>query len=135
MTVGDLMTRTVVTIRPEENLQLIEGAMERFRFRHLPVVDDGKLVGLVTHRDVLRASASAFEPRGGLHTDNIRSYYFVADLMTRDVATVRPETTVVEAARILDRQKYGCLPVTDDHNDLLGIVTEADFVKLVTLLL
>lgn len=132
--VADIMTSEVVTIREEENLELIEGAMEDLRFRHMPVVDEGRLVGLVTHRDLLRASASVFEPGQDMKTANIRSQFFVADLMTRNPITVRPDTPIGEAAKLMYDHKIGCLPVTDDQQALVGIVTSADMVKLVVLL-
>ena len=132
--VADIMTTEVVTIREEENLELIEGAMEDLRFRHLPVVDEGRLVGIVTHRDLLRASASVFEPGQDMKTANIRAQFFVADLMTRNPITVRPDTPIGEAAKLMNDHKIGCLPVTDDQHNLVGIVTSADMVKLVVLL-
>ena len=60
--VRDIMTREVVTLYEEDNLLGVEEGMRHFRFRHLPVVDDGKLVGLITERDLLRVAASITEP-------------------------------------------------------------------------
>lgn len=133
--VSDIMTTNVVTIREEDNLELIEGEMQSFRFRHMPVVDEGKLVGVVTHRDLLRASASVFDPGQAQKTAAIRAQFFVADLMTRNPITVQPTTPIGQAAKLMNDHKIGCLPVTDDHGTLVGIVTSADMVSLVAKLL
>ncbi len=134
-TVADIMTREVITLFEEENLELLLEGMERYGLRHLPVVDDGKLVGLVTHRDLLRAAVSHLEPGAAEREAAYEGRHFVADLMTRDVQTVRPDTSIAEAARLLREHKFGCLPVTEEDGTLVGIVTEADFVSLAASLL
>lgn len=128
--VRDIMTSNVVTLFEEDNLAGIESMMERFRFRHLPVVDEGKLVGLVTHRNVLRAAASSFEVGAAMKTQRMFESLFVRDVMERGIVTVNPDTPILDAGRLLWNNKMSCLPVVDDAGKLVGIVTEADFVKL-----
>jgi len=128
--VREIMSREVITLYPEDNLDKIEEGMKRFRFRHLPVIDDGKLVGLVTHRDLLRVAASSMEPNSAAKTKKINDTLFVQDMMQRDVVTAREDMPILDAGRLMWEQKLGCLPVTADDGKLLGIVTEADFVKL-----
>lgn len=128
--VGEIMTRRVLSLLEEENLESVGRGMKRFHFRHLPVIDDGKLVGLVSERDYLRASVSTLDPDYALKDDNLKRYLFVTEIMTRDVVSVRPETPLLEAARILRERKFGCLPVTEADGTLVGIVTDADFVNL-----
>lgn len=128
--VSEIMTRDVVTLFEEENLERLQDGMERFGFRHLPVVDGKKLVGLVTHRDLLRAAVSILEPGRQAREQAFTTGVFVAQLMTRDPATVRPDTPIAEAAKLLRRNKFGCLPVTEPDGTLVGIVTEADFIDL-----
>ena len=135
MTVRELMSTELVTLTEDETLAHAQRCMARGRIRHLPVVRDGKLVGLLTHRDLLAASFSIFAEvdRG----EQRRSFGTVpvVEAMHRDVVTVSPELAVREAARILLENKYGCLPVVDRAGDLLGIVTEADFLRLTVRLL
>lgn len=128
--VADIMIRNVITLYEEENLELLMEGMERYGLRHLPVVDGGKLVGLVSHRDLLRAAVSILDPGRQEREARYQNTLFVADLMTRDVRTVRPDTPIAEAARLLRENKFGCLPVTEEDGTLVGIVTEADFVAL-----
>lgn len=130
-TVEDIMTRAVVTLREEDNMLAIAEGMHAYGLRHIPVVDNGKLVGLLTHRDVLRFKDSEYT-RGRARDaieDRRSEQTFVASVMTRDVQTVRPETPLAEAAQQLVNHKFGCLPVTSPDGTLQGIVTEHDFLK------
>lgn len=136
LTVADLMTRQVVTLETDDNLAVAEDVMKLGRFRHLPVVARGKLVGLVTHRDLLGALADAF---GGYDSQEKRWFgksrveraIPTRQVMTPHPLTVRPTESVARAAEMLRANKYGCLPVVDDDEQLIGIVTEADFLDLV----
>ena len=103
--------------------------------RHLPVVRDGRLTGLVTHRDLLAASFSIFAEIERNEQRRIFDTVRVVEAMHRDVVTVSPDLGVAKAASILLENKYGCLPVVDDKSTLLGIVTEADFLRLTVRLL
>ncbi|MEZ4226722.1 MAG: CBS domain-containing protein [Polyangiaceae bacterium] len=134
-TVGDLMTREVITLFEEDNLERIEEGMQRYRFRHLPVVDDGKLVGLVTHRDILRAQASSLETGSAQKNRLLTESVFVRDIMQQNVTTVKADMALSDAGDLMVNEKRGCLPVVDDAGNLVGIITEADFVKLAVRLL
>jgi CBS domain-containing protein len=81
-------------------------------------VRKGQLVGLVTHRDLLRSAMS-----------RDRRSTTAGDIMTRDPEAVRPSTSLVRAARLMLEKKFGCLPVVEHDNRLVGIITESDFVR------
>lgn len=130
MRVSELMTRQVITLGVDDDLDLAVGILDIMRIRHLPVVDaEGRLVGLVTHRDLLAASANSLEDPA--HATHVR----VRALMRTSIATVSPDDDVRTAARVLDKNKYGGLPVVDADERLVGIVTEADFLSLAHYLL
>jgi len=135
MQVSEIMSSDVVTLIEDETLAHAKSCMDRGRIRHLPVVQDRRLVGLVTHRDLLAASFSIFAEVEPAEQRRIFVTIPVAEAMHRDIVTIGPETTVAEAARILLDNKYGCLPVVDGEGTLLGIVTEADFLRLTVRLL
>ncbi|WP_426752618.1 CBS domain-containing protein [Myxococcus sp. Y35] len=120
--VGELMTRDVVTLKETQNLAKADELLRLHRIRHLPVVRQDKLVGLITHRDLLRAAAT-------LATDPAAQPLWAADIMTRDVQTVRPDTSLKRAVTLMLDHKYGCLPVVDETGCLQGILTEADLVR------
>lgn len=129
LTVADIMTRDVVTLSEDDSLEDARSCMKRGRIRHLPVVRGDKLVGLVTHRDLLAASFSVFADVSHQEEHRLFSQIPVKELM-HDAVTAPPTMPVREAARLLLENKFGCLPVVDGEGRLLGIVTEADFLKL-----
>jgi CBS domain-containing protein len=135
--VEDIMTRRVIFVRLEESMEVIRDGMEAYGVRHIPVVEDGKVVGLLTRSDVLGFGASQYRTsRVSRAIDDTRmEETFVAAVMTRDVQTVRPETPLAEAAELLVKHKFGCLPVADADGTLVGIVTRHDFVKALVELL
>ena len=123
-TVGELMTRSsLVTITETQNLAKAEELLRLHRIRHLPVVRGGKLVGLVTHRDLLKAAAQC----GG--ADPAQQPLWASDVMVRDVKTVSPNTSSREALKMILDNKFGCLPVVLEDGTLAGILTEADMVR------
>jgi len=135
MTVRDLMSTDLVTLTEDETLAHAQRCMARGRIRHLPVVRDTQLVGLMTHRDLLAASFSIFADVDHHEQRRIFVTVPVVEAMHRDVVTVSPDLSVKEAAKILLKNKYGCLPVVDGSGDLVGILTEADFLRLTVRLL
>jgi len=135
MKVKDLMSTDLVTLTEDETLADAQRCMARGRIRHLPVVRDGLLVGLVTHRDLLAASFSIFAEVEANEQRRVFATVPVVEIMHRDVVTVSPDLGASQAARILLENKYGCLPAVGEGGELLGIVTEADFLRLTVRLL
>ena len=113
--VRDVMTRKVVTIGPETSCDKARRLMDELRIRHLPVVDGGRLVGMVSDRDV---RSVAVQSPGTL----------ASRIMTPDPVTVTPDTRVEYAARIMLDRRFGSLPVTDGRA-LIGIVTYTDLLR------
>jgi CBS domain-containing membrane protein len=127
--VRDLMTRQIFTISPDDTLEHLEEHMQAFRFRHLPVVDGKKVVGLITHRDLLHASSSFLSERAK-ERDEIIHRVPAKRIMQRELITVRPSEQLSEVAIMMWEAKIGCVLVTEEDGTLLGIVTEADFIRL-----
>ncbi len=120
ISVSDFMTKDLVTVREADDLALAESLLRLGGVRHLPVVRDRKLVGILTQRDVLRSGISGKPPARELP---------VSEVMTKDPTTVRPGLGLAHAARLMLERKIGCLPVCEEDGTLVGIVTEADFVR------
>jgi CBS domain-containing membrane protein len=127
--VGDIMSRELVTLAEDDTLADARRCMERGRIRHLPVVRDDVLVGLVTHRDILAASFSVFAQVSEEEERRLFAEIPVSELM-HDATTVTAEVSVREAARLMRDNQFGCLPVVGRGGKLVGIVTEADFLEL-----
>lgn len=128
-TVGEVMTRKVVTVTENDTIASLDDGFKRFRFRHMPVVDGDKLTGLVTHRDLLHASSS-FLSSMAEQRDALIYQQPVKLIMQKNVVTVGPGEPLLEAARLMWDSKLGCLPVVEGDDHLVGIVTEADFLRL-----
>jgi CBS domain-containing protein len=128
MHVRDLMQTDVVTLDISANLDVADGLMRQDRIRHLPVVEDGRLAGLISQRDLFRAGISCvlrFQP--GAETEWLAKIA-VAQVMTRDVFTVHPDASVRAAVELMIQQRVGCLPVVEDER-LVGLIAESDCMR------
>jgi CBS domain-containing protein len=123
LTVGEIMTREVVTLEADDALIQVDDLLKRHHIRHVPVVHGRKLVGMVSHRDLIRALARQAAGQG-------LQPISISEVMTREVETVAPHTSAQEAIEKLLDHRFGCLPVVDAQGDLVGIVTESDFMRL-----
>lgn len=135
--VRQIMTPTVVTIHPEELVADAAQLMEEFDLRRLPVVDDDDcLVGIVTDSDVLQAEAAGSALRN-YEPEAEAQWLTVADIMTRDVVIIAPNSTVGELAARMIEHKVGGVPVVADdprlpgRRRLVGIVTETDIFRMI----
>ena len=119
-TVGQFMATDLFTLRPDDLVDLAASVMDWRHIRHVPVEDEeGRLVGLITHRALLRLLSR------GQKTQN-NNPLTVCEIMKTDPLTVCSTTPTLEALELMRSNKVGCLPVVDD-NQLVGIVTSYDF--------
>jgi len=122
-TVAQLMSTDLFTAHPDDPVDLTANVMEWRHIRHVPVEDDeGRLVGLISHRDLLRLLAEGLLSRSAKEV-------IVKEIMIRDLITVAPGTPTLEALAIMRQRKIGCLPVVENGR-LVGIVTAYDFLAL-----
>jgi acetoin utilization protein AcuB len=122
--VRDSMTREVVTVGPETAAAEALALCRENRIRHLPVLEGGRLVGIISDRDLRSATPALGDPARVEALGHIR----VSDEMARDVATVHPEDPIEDAAMAMYERKIGCLPVVDG-DDLAGILTSSDVLR------
>ena len=127
--VQDLMTQPVKTVGPTNPLREVIQLMEANRIRHVAVVEDsGRLLGLISHRDVLRSQEGSLSGALSSEQAHMNRWIEARWVMTKDVRTVHRETPALEAALILRSNAYGCVPVVEDGL-LVGILTDSDFVE------
>lgn len=120
------MRAEVATLAPDERLDLADDVMRLGRVRHMPVLEEGRVVGLVSTRDTLAASltkALEFDPAA--RRAFLRSVE-VSEVMTRDLVTVEPDATLREAAALMVQRKIGALPVVKPDGTMVGLITETD---------
>ena len=119
--VDQYMTTDLFTVQADDPVEMLANLMSWERIRHVPVEDkDHRLVGLVTHRAVLRFGSLRDTP--------------VSEIMKTDVQTVGLDTQTIDALRLMRRLRIGCLPVVQDGR-LVGILTEEDFMTIASRLL
>jgi len=131
MLVHNWMTQEVVTISPEETVLRAQELMEEREIRRLPVVHEGKLVGIITRGDIQRVLPSTSEATGDLwELDYLHplAKLTVAEAMTEDPLTISPGGTIEEAALLMQEHKIGGLPVVEE-GELVGIITESDIFR------
>ncbi len=129
MLVKDIMKTQVVSATPETRVADLLRVLQRRGFRHIPVVDGGTLVGLISDRDVKQAMTSAALSTEGRERDRLLDELTAGQIMTRTVITIGPMFGVEDAARILVTRKISALPVIEGDR-LVGIVTETDLLDL-----
>jgi CBS domain-containing protein len=125
----DLMTRELLTIAPDDPLVSLEEQMEKFRFRHVPVVDGNKLVGLITQSDLFHASSSYLSETAKQRNEIIHKLP-AKRIMRTEPVTVRPSEPLASVAALMWKTRSDCVLVTDQDSNLLGILTQSDFVRL-----
>jgi acetoin utilization protein AcuB len=128
MLVRKRMTTEVITISPDQTLIKAITLIHQKRIRHLPVVQGGKLVGIVTEHDVRKAGASDSTSLSIFELNYLIDQIKVSSFMTKKVITISPEEPIEAAAKIIYDHKIGALPVVE-QNQLVGLITRSDILE------
>jgi CBS domain-containing protein len=128
--VRDIMTSPAIVVTPETTLPVATALMKDKQIRHLPVVENGRVVGMVSRGDLREASISASINADQYELHFLLSRLTVGKLMTRKVFTVTPDAPVVHVAELMTENKIAGLPVVDPEGVVIGIVTESDLLKM-----
>ena len=129
MFVAERMTKHPVTMTSDATVGEVDRVMKKNKFHRMIIVDDGKLVGYLSDRDVMRVTPS---PATSLSKYEIRSLLDklkVRDIMQKKVVTVNEDATIEEAALIMFNNKVGGLPVISEVGQVVGIITATDILK------
>jgi len=129
MLVGERMSHPIISIAPDMPVHDALDLFKRERIRRAPVVKDGKLVGIVSDKDLLNASPSPASSLSVWEMNYLLSKITVSEVMSKNVLTVAEDTPIEEAARIMADNKIGGLPVMRDGH-VVGIITETDLFKI-----
>lgn len=129
MKVKEIMAKEVATLKVDDELSLAEDIMHLGRIRHLPVTDGDKLVGIISERDLFKASlASVIDYDYQIKRDYMKTVV-IKEVMKTDLITVQPDASVKEAAEMMLHHKIGCLPVVEGYR-MVGLITETDILRL-----
>lgn len=129
MFVGERMSRPVISVSPDTPINDALAMFKKEHIRRAPVMKDGKLVGIVSERDLLNASPSSATTLSVWEMNYLISKVKVKNVMTKKVITVSRDTPIEEAARIMADKKIGGLPVVDGER-VVGMITETDLFKV-----
>lgn len=131
LAIANWMTTDVVTVHLDTTLPEAHELMTKHKIRRLPVVNDAReLVGMVTLGDLREARPSSATSLNVWELNYLLAKLRISDFMSRTLITIAPETSVVEAARLMLAHKISGLPVVDDHGQLRGIITETDLFRV-----
>ena len=129
MFVGERMSRPVISVTPDMPINDVLAMFRKEHIRRAPVIKDGKLVGIVSERDLLNASPSSVTTLSVWELNYLISKVTVKNVMAKKVVTVEQDTPIEEAARIMADKKIGGVPVVSGAN-VVGIITETDLFKI-----
>ena len=117
--VSDLMSTALITLKPDDTINIADMEMKFAVIRHIPIVDErNKLVGIVSNRDILRALGAS----NGQQVS-------VKKIMTTKLLTVNQDDPAFMASELILENKVGAIPVLGDDQQLVGVITETDFVR------
>jgi acetoin utilization protein AcuB len=128
MQVREIMSTNIEVVDRNDNLRTVEERMASKQLRHLPVLEQGEVVGLVTQRDLFKAAQSSAMGYGEKAQQAYLQSVRVKEIMTYPVVTISPDTSVAAAADMMITKGIGCLPVVDDQK-LIGMVTKTDLLR------
>lgn len=128
--VRDWMTKNVITTRRNTSISSAHQIMRENNIRRLPVVENGKLVGLISLGDVREASPSDATTLSIWELNYLWAQLVVDKVMTINVYTVKPDTSILDAAELMLEHKISGLPVIDADGSLVGILTESDVFRM-----
>ena len=122
------MSQPAVTVGPTAPLREAIQLMEEKNIRHVAVAESGRLLGLISHRDVLRSQEGSLSGAVSSEQSHMNRWIEARWVMTKEVHTVYPDTPALEAALTLRSHAYGCVPVVE-QGQLVGMLTDSDFVE------
>ena len=130
MLVQNWMTRNPTTIEADTPFLEARLILKEKKIRHLPVLDRGRLIGVVSDRDLKEAAPSGATTLDVYELNYLLAKMKVRDLIKRDPITIKPTNSVEKAAQVMHDHKIGCLPVVDDAGALVGLITETELLEV-----
>jgi acetoin utilization protein AcuB len=129
MFVGERMSRPVISVTPDDPINEVLAMFRNEHIRRAPVMKDGKMVGIISERDLLNASPSSATTLSVWELNYLISKVTIKNVMTKKVITVDADTPIEEAAKIMADKKIGGLPVVS-AGKVVGMITETDLFKI-----
>ena len=129
MLIQEIMTKKVVTVEMDDKLSVVKDIFENSKFHHLLVVEEGKLFGVVSDRDLLKALSPNLGTMTETYKDAATLNKRVHQIMTRKPITLKPSATVKDAVSLFNQHRISCLPIVDDEFRPVGILSWRDILR------
>ena len=129
MSVQKIMSTAIVTVEMDDRLKTVNEIFSSVRFHHLLVVESDKLVGVLSDRDLLKALSPRIGTPSETEDDSATLNKKVHQIMTRRPVVLKPLSTVYEAIEVFNKHNISCIPIVDDDNIPVGIVSWRDILK------
>jgi acetoin utilization protein AcuB len=129
MKISEIMSTRVITVELDDSLRFINEIMANAKFHHLPVTNNGRLQGMISDRDILKATSPFLDTDAETRRDFEILNRKAHQIMTRDPITVPSDMPIKDAIHILLENGISCLPVISENERLVGIVTWKDLIK------
>ncbi len=127
--VASIMTKDVIVLSPNDDLEKAELLFKEHKIRHIPVVSGDAIIGMLSYTDLLRISfADAIGEEETEIDTTVYNMFTIAQVMAKNLISVSSASTIKEVAEILSKKEFHALPVVDD-NKLVGIVTTTDLIN------
>ena len=133
MNVEKIMSKRVVTVEMDDSLKVVKGIFDNVRFHHLLVVESGRLFGVISDRDLLKALSPNIGTIIETAMDALTLDKRVHQIMTRKPVTLTPSAGIYDAIEIFNNHNVSCIPVVDDENKPVGIISWRDILKAIKL--
>jgi acetoin utilization protein AcuB len=131
MHVRDIMSKTVVTVEMDDSLRTVKEIFDHLHFHHLLVVDEGKLLGVISDRDVLKALSPRLGTMAESSSDSATLNKRVHQIMTRNPVSLRPEASMQDAVSLFNTHGISCIPIVDGNHRPVGILSWRDILRAV----
>ena len=129
-TIREIMMNSPVTLAPGDTLDLANDIMSLGRIRHIPIVEDGRVEGVLSQRDLFGAAVAIVLGLKSREQKDLLKSFRIKEVMRHPVITISPDASVKEAAQLMAEKKIGCLPVVEANN-LVGLVTLTNVLRYV----
>jgi len=131
MSIEDIMTSRIVTVEMEDTLSTVKEIFDNLKFHHLLVIDSGKLIGVVSDRDLLKSISPFIGTMSETDRDEATLNKKVYHVMTRKPVTLRPHDPIGDAVELFNKQRISCVPIVDEEFRPVGILTWRDILKAI----
>jgi CBS domain-containing protein len=129
-TIADIMTDAVLSLEIDSNMQQVHQMMKKNQIRHVPILQDGLFFGVITQKTILAKVMYLLDKYGVNILERKEKSISAIELVDKDIVFAKHNMPLIDAAKFFLSNRHGCLPVVNEDNTLLGIVTSSDFVKL-----